>query len=69
MKVDVEGAERDLLKKNTQWAARVCALKVEVHGAYSVSECRRDLAAIGFLTRRYRRHSCAVLAWRTAAIR
>jgi FkbM family methyltransferase len=48
VKMDVEGAEPELLRRNTQWAAHVRCLTVEVHGPYSVDDCRRDLQTLGF---------------------
>ena len=53
VKVDIEGAERDLLKRNTEWAARVRAISVEVHDEYSLEECSEDLRSLGFHTRIY----------------
>jgi hypothetical protein len=50
VKLDIEGAERDLLTANTGWAARVRCISVEVHSPYRVEECLRDLAALGFRT-------------------
>ena len=48
VKLDVEGAERELLTANTAWASRVRCISVEVHSPYQVDECLRDLAALGF---------------------
>jgi FkbM family methyltransferase len=50
VKVDIEGAERDVLKQNTEWASRVRCMKIEVHSPYTVEECARDLQALGFAT-------------------
>ena len=57
MKVDVEGAERDLLTRNTGWVGQVPALNVEVHpdkarAPYTVEECIADLSALGYSARR-----------------
>jgi FkbM family methyltransferase len=57
VKIDIEGAEREVLRENTEWAAAVRALKVEVHEPYTVEECLADLRALGFDAepdRRYR---------------
>lgn len=51
VKVDIEGAEPHLLRERTAWAQRVRAIKVEVHGAYTVESCRSDLEQLGFETR------------------
>ena len=49
VKFDVEGAERDLLRSGTGWAADVGQITVEIHEPqYSTAECRRDLEALGF---------------------
>jgi FkbM family methyltransferase len=48
VKMDVEGAERRLLRENTEWARRVGSMKVEVHGSYTAAECADDLRALGF---------------------
>lgn len=60
VKMDVEGAERELLSRNTQWAAHVRCLNVEVHEPYSVGECRRDLERLGFATSVSERHWASV---------
>jgi FkbM family methyltransferase len=48
IKIDVEGAERELFRENTEWAPAVRALKVEVHEPYTVDECLADLRGLGF---------------------
>jgi hypothetical protein len=48
VKMDIEGAERFVLRHNTEWAARVRSIKVEVHPPYSVEECLADLRRLGF---------------------
>lgn len=61
LKMDIEGAEREVLRSNTSWAGRVRAIKVEAHAPYGVSECVDDLERLGFSVRRDRRHeACAV---------
>ena len=64
VKMDVEGAERALLTRNTEWAASVGCIKVEVHGDYSPDDCLLDLEALGFSARRDRRHDAAVVGTR-----
>jgi FkbM family methyltransferase len=65
-KVDIEGAERELLRAATDWAARVRSIKVEVHEPYTVAECESDLRAMGFDTRVDPRHWACVIGIRTA---
>lgn len=64
-KVDVEGAERELLRSGTGWADRVRTITVEVHGPYTTAECERDLRSLGFSTRLDPRHSACVVGVRT----
>lgn len=51
IKMDIEGAEREVLRQHTEWAERVSCIKVEVHGNYTRGECLADLSALGFETR------------------
>jgi hypothetical protein len=61
MKMDIEGAERDVLRCNTEWAARVRSVKIELHGDYSKRDCIRDLEQLGFKAWADNHHaSCAV---------
>ena len=48
LKMDIEGAERDVLRQNTGWAAKVRRIIVEVHEPYTVDECVEDLRRLGF---------------------
>ena len=48
VKMDIEGAERDVLRVNTEWSARVRAINVEAHPPYGVDECAADLERLGF---------------------
>jgi FkbM family methyltransferase len=48
MKVDVEGAERDLFQVGGNWINRVTCLTVETHEPYSPQECAADLARLGY---------------------
>ncbi len=67
-KIDVEGAERELLREETGWASRVRSVNVEVHDPYTVEECEADLAALGFETRVDPRHwACVIGVRRTEA--
>ena len=51
VKMDIEGAEREVLHTATDWAEHLPAIKVEVHGSYTVADCRADLERLGFTTR------------------
>jgi FkbM family methyltransferase len=48
VKMDIEGAERQVLTEDAGWAERVRAMIVEVHAPYDVASCVRDLEALGF---------------------
>jgi FkbM family methyltransferase len=48
VKMDIEGAEREVLRRNTGWAERVRSIVVEPHPPYSEQECLDDLRALGF---------------------
>lgn len=52
VKMDVEGAEAELLTRETGWAERVRAISVEVHEPYTVDACLRDLRELDFAARR-----------------
>jgi FkbM family methyltransferase len=64
MKMDVEGSEFELLKRNTDWADTVRAIQVEAHFGYSLDECERDLRRLGFATRRHERHPASIVGLR-----
>lgn len=53
-KLDVEGSEQELLRRETGWMARVGCVSVEVHPPYTGEQCRRDLEAAGFEVREQR---------------
>jgi FkbM family methyltransferase len=53
LKMDVEGVEAQLLSGAAAgWLDRVDSLSLQVHHPYTTDECERDLAALGFVTRR-----------------
>ncbi len=66
VKMDIEGAEREVLCSAVEWAARVGSIKVEVHEPYSVEQCERDLRALGFEAHRDDQHWAAVIGIRRA---
>lgn len=53
MLMDIEGTERRVLARNTGWAQRVAAIKVELHPetGYTAELCAADLQRLGFRTR------------------
>ena len=60
VKMDVEGAEGELLRDGSEWAARVRAIKVELHGSYTRDACQADLQRLGFEARVDPRHWACV---------
>jgi FkbM family methyltransferase len=66
VKMDIEGAERAVLRQNTEWAGRVRCLKVELHGSYSKEDARRDLEGLGFQAWYDRFHPRCVVGVRRA---
>lgn len=64
LKVDVEGAERELLRDGAGWAEDVRCLKVELHGDYEVEECEADLRRLGFEAWRDPNHWACVVGLR-----
>jgi FkbM family methyltransferase len=48
LKMDIEGAEQAVLQRNTDWAAKVRNVIVEVHEPYTPEECIGDLEGLGF---------------------
>jgi FkbM family methyltransferase len=63
-KIDIEGAEMELLRQNAGWAHRVRTVAVEVHEPYTVAECEQDLQGLGFETRVDPRHWACVIGTR-----
>ncbi|HVV44050.1 MAG TPA: FkbM family methyltransferase [Bryobacteraceae bacterium] len=65
LKMDIEGAERELLRDASEWAGRVNCMKVEVHPPYSVEDCMRDLIAAGFRPERDPDQDNEIIAFNT----
>jgi FkbM family methyltransferase len=64
VKMDIEGAEAEVLREKREWASEVACMKVEAHHPYTPEACATDLERIGFRTRIDRDRIRAVLAWR-----
>ena len=58
LKMDIEGAERDVLRAGGAWVDRVACINLELHPPYGVAEAVADLRALGFATRPARREGC-----------
>jgi hypothetical protein len=51
LKLDIEGAEKEVLQADCAWAAHVDCINVEVHVShYPLSECLADLKRLGYDT-------------------
>jgi FkbM family methyltransferase len=48
VKMDIEGAESDVLERETAWASDIERIGVEYHAPYDLEECKRDLRELGF---------------------
>lgn len=64
VKMDLEGAEQDILALDCAWAGKVRSIKVEVHGAYTRDKCTQDLQRLGFRTYNDSRHWASVVGVR-----
>jgi FkbM family methyltransferase len=64
VKMDIEGAEQQVLCRTTEWAARVRSMKVEYHDPYTFDQCCADLQRLGFATRRDMHRDECVIALR-----
>jgi FkbM family methyltransferase len=65
LKMDIEGAEKHVLRANTGWAAKVACIKVETHPPYTRDDCTRDLTALGFTVTVDEHHARAVVGRRS----
>lgn len=56
VKMDIEGVEARLLSgPAAAWTERIDSISLQVHGAYTLDDCARDLEALGFAARVDRR--------------
>jgi len=62
MKMDIEGAEMDILSGAREWIDRVGCLKVEVHPPYALTACVQDLERAGMRCEVLPNHFGCVLA-------
>jgi FkbM family methyltransferase len=51
VKIDIEGAEREVFQSSDGWHTRIRQAIVEVHEPYTVDQCVKDLARLGFKCR------------------
>jgi FkbM family methyltransferase len=62
VKMDIEGAEKEVLAGATAWSARVRCMKVEVHKPYTMTQCAADLMAAGFECEYDTLHGSSIIA-------
>jgi FkbM family methyltransferase len=62
VKMDIEGAEADILEDAEQWLSRICCLKVEIHSPYTVEHCMDTLGRYGMHCQRDTSHPACVIA-------
>jgi FkbM family methyltransferase len=67
LKIDIEGAESQVLGVGGEWAERTRCLKVEIHEPYTIEMCRDALEGLGFRTRLDTSHWSAVVGLRACA--
>jgi FkbM family methyltransferase len=68
VKMDIEGVEARLLSGDAgRWAARVDSIGLQVHDPYTVEDCLRDLAELGFHARVDRRRMNYIVGVRPLA--
>jgi FkbM family methyltransferase len=64
VKMDIEGAERDILSTADSWIRSARCLKIEIHEPYTVEMCIKDLEKWDFRCERDRAHWACVVATR-----
>lgn len=62
IKMDVEGAERELLKEPEAWINSIRCMKVEVHEPYTLKQCVNDLQKHGWRAAVDAHHPACVIA-------
>ncbi|KQS92698.1 FkbM family methyltransferase [Chryseobacterium sp. Leaf394] len=48
LKMDIEGAESEVLTRNNQWLNKVSNIIIELHSPYKTEDLERDLSPFGF---------------------
>ncbi len=64
LKMDVEGAESEILRGNIEWTRRVMSMKIEIHRPEELDPLSRVLSEAGYLCRRDESHACCLYAAR-----
>jgi len=66
LKMDIEGAEQNVLKNPDSWIWDVKAIKIEVHAPFTIEECLSILNNFGFNSKRDSKHPFAVVGIRNS---
>ncbi len=48
IKIDIEGSEKDILQKNTEWLEKTDVIIIELHKPYTEKDLEKDLAPYNF---------------------
>jgi len=64
LKMDIEGAESEVLRGNIDWTRRVRCMKIEIHRPEEIGPLSQVLTAAGYLCERDDGHSCCLNAVR-----
>lgn len=64
VKMDIEGAEAEVLQKGTDWLTRVRSLSVEVHSPATMEDCGRWLKQAGLVCRKHPNHRFGIFAYK-----
>ena len=64
LKVDIEGAEREIFSGPLGWAAKVKSMKIEIHRQEDFAVIEQRLRGVGFSTRKDSAHWSAIVAER-----
>jgi FkbM family methyltransferase len=62
LKMDIEGAEKNILKSNLDWTDCVNLMNIEIHDKKFIDEAMRILTNIGFQCWRHPHHSFSIFA-------
>ena len=62
LKMDIEGAEAEVLAKADEWADRVRSMSIEVHPPATLQRCEQILTQLGFACSPHPKHPAAFLA-------
>ncbi len=61
LKIDIEGAEKELLSKNNDWLNLVKCIIIELHAPYNIDEFKQNLLPFNFKILEPKESGCAML--------